>query len=176
VLWVLLSSSVERRLTRPDSFAPLVLHQLWLNVTGYEYLGSFAAFQFYFMAFNTIVIRQIHCLRRLGHIWGFLDGDQHERDGVPDVGVGKVAASLYKTTGSRMALAVFMTYNPLVSPADVVSDWTWWAKLSLQIGLYSIVLDFWFYWYHRAMHDVSPLWKFHRKHHLTKHPNPLLAA
>ena len=51
-----------------------------------------------------------------------------------------------------------------------------WAWLPLEIGLYGIVLDFWFYWYHRLMHDVSFLWKFHRTHHLTKHPNPLLAA
>ncbi|KAG9258451.1 uncharacterized protein F5Z01DRAFT_196789 [Emericellopsis atlantica] len=158
------------------SFAPMVLHQLWLRATGYEYLGTFATFQLYFTAFNAIIIRQIHVLRRLGHTWGYLDGDQHERDGVPDVGVGKIAASLYKTTGSRMALAAFLSYNPLVSPADVISDWQWWARLSIQIGLYSILLDFWFYWYHRAMHDVSSLWKFHRKHHLTKHPNALLSA
>jgi sterol desaturase/sphingolipid hydroxylase (fatty acid hydroxylase superfamily) len=26
------------------------------------------------------------------------------------------------------------------------------------------------------MHDINPLWKFHRTHRLTKHPNPLLAA
>jgi sterol desaturase/sphingolipid hydroxylase (fatty acid hydroxylase superfamily) len=44
----------------------------------------------------------------------------------------------------------------------------------LEIGLYGIVLDFWFYWYHRLMHNIPSLWKYHRTHHLTKHPNPLL--
>lgn len=24
------------------------------------------------------------------------------------------------------------------------------------------------------MHDIDTLWKYHRTHHLTKHPNPLL--
>lgn len=28
--------------------------------------------------------------------------------------------------------------------------------------------------YHRAMHDIDFLWQYHRTHHLTKHPNPLL--
>ncbi|OAQ97351.1 hypothetical protein LLEC1_03415 [Akanthomyces lecanii] len=47
--------------------------------------------------------------------------------------------------------------------------------LPLQAALYPIVTDFWFYWYHRLMHDVPFLWKFHRTHHLTKHPNALLS-
>ena len=157
-------------------FAALFVHQLWLKLTGYESLGKFAAFNYYFIAFNAVVIHEVHVLRRLGHKYGFLDGDQHERDGVPDVGVGKVAASLYKTTGSRMALAVWLTYDPRASLADKIADPTWWAWLVLEIGLYGVVLDFWFYWYHRAMHDVSYLWKYHRTHHLTKHPNTLMSA
>ncbi|KAI2787266.1 Fatty acid hydroxylase vlmA [Penicillium oxalicum] len=122
---------------------PLVLHQAFTTYTGIT----------------------------LGHIYGFLDGDKHERDGIPDVGVTKVVASLYKTTGSRLVLATYLTYNRNVLPSQM--NWAW---LPLEIGLYGIVLDFWFYWYHRIMHDVSFLWKFHRTHHLTKHPNPLLAA
>ena len=158
------------------AFVPLAIHQAWLNLTAYESLGAIATFQLYFTAFNFAVIHEARILRRLGHLYGFLDGDTHERDGIPDVGVAKVAASLYKTTGSRIAMAAYLTYNPAQTPAVVLSDWTWWAWLGLQVGLYGIVLDFWFYWYHRAMHDVGALWKFHRTHHLTKHPNALLSA
>ncbi|KAK4546108.1 hypothetical protein LTR36_002245 [Oleoguttula mirabilis] len=50
---------------------------------------------------------------------------------------------------------------------------SWW--IPVEIGLYAIILDFWFYWYHRYMHEFDGLWKYHRAHHLTKHPNPLLA-
>lgn len=163
-LWVLL-----------HAFVPIALHEAIVRYTSYV-PGRFAIFNFYFTAFNIIVIREANILRRLGHKYGFLDGDQHERDGVPDVGVAKVAASLYKTTGSRILLATCLTYDPKMSPSDFLSSGTWWAWLALEIGLYSIILDFWFYWYHRAMHDVSFLWKFHRTHHLTKHPNPLLSA
>ncbi|CRG84202.1 hypothetical protein PISL3812_01519 [Talaromyces islandicus] len=154
---------------------PLGIHQALLSVYPLG-LGRLAAFTLYFITFNAIIIREVHILRRLAHKHGFLDGDVHGRDGVPDVGVSRVAKSLYKTTGSRLVLATWMSYNQSISPFDVMSQPSWWGWLFLEIGLYGIVLDFWFYWYHRAMHDVGGLWKFHRTHHLTKHPNPLLAA
>ncbi|KAI9898824.1 hypothetical protein N3K66_005285 [Trichothecium roseum] len=155
---------------------PLAAHQAWLTLTGYESLGKLAAFNLYFVAFNAVIVREVQVLRRLGHKFGFLDGDNHDRDGVPDVGVGRVAKSLYKTTGSRLLLAVLLSYNTAVSPLDAVTRAPWWLWLVVEIGVYGIVLDFWFYWYHRAMHDVDGLWKYHRTHHLTKHPNALLTA
>ncbi|KAH8705251.1 hypothetical protein BGW36DRAFT_367185 [Talaromyces proteolyticus] len=159
------------------AFIPLAVHQALLYYPPLqEGVGRLAAFALYFMSFNVIVIREVNILRRLAHKYGFLDGDVHERDGVPDVGVDKVAQSLYKTTGSRLALAIWLSYDPAVSPLEVMSEPSWWGWLALEIGLYGVVLDFWFYWYHRAMHDVDGLWRFHRTHHLTKHPNPLLAA
>lgn len=157
--WVLFYSAI-----------PLIIHQGYSSYTGRN-LGPISAFTLYFTAFNAIVIYQVQILRRLGHAYGFLDGDAHERDGVPDVGVPKVVASLYKTTGARLLLSVYLSYTSTQLPAQM--NWAW---LPLEIGLYGIVLDFWFYWYHRLMHDVGALWKFHRTHHLTKHPNPLLAA
>lgn len=39
-----------------------------------------------------------------------------------------------------------------------------------------IVLDFFFYIYHRICHESDFFWRFHRTHHLTKHPNPLLSS
>ncbi|PGH02754.1 hypothetical protein GX51_04488 [Blastomyces parvus] len=152
---------------------PMAAHQLYSSYTG-RTVGAFAVFMLYFMAFNAMVIYQVHILRRLGHMWGFLDGDKHERDGVPDIGISKVVKSLYKTTGTRILLAAWLTYNADMDYLPL--NGTHWLWLPLNIGLYGIVLDFWFYWYHRAMHDVGFLWKFHRTHHLTKHPNPLLSA
>ncbi|CAI7674078.1 unnamed protein product [Penicillium pancosmium] len=107
-------------------------------------------------AFNTTSINQIHVLRRLGQINGFLDGDKHNRDAAPDVGVSKVVASLTKTTDSRLVLSIWLTYNRNMLPSQM--NWAW---LPLEIGLYGILLDFCFYWYHRLMHD---------------HPSPLLTA
>ncbi|KAJ5356792.1 hypothetical protein N7517_011401 [Penicillium concentricum] len=64
---------------------------------------------------------------------------------------------------------VWLTYDANKAPASLS-----WAWLPVEASLYGIILDFWFYWYHRVMHDVNGLWKFHRTNHLTKHPNPLL--
>ncbi|KHN97100.1 Fatty acid hydroxylase [Metarhizium album ARSEF 1941] len=154
---------------------PLALHQAVVSLTGWP-MGRHAAFHFYMVLFNAIVIREVRALRRLGHQHGFLDGDAHARDGVPDHGAAKVVWSLYKTIGARLALMLWLTYAPSQPPLAALSSWRWWAALPLQTGLYALVLDFWFYLYHRAMHDVPFLWRFHRTHHLTKHPNPLLSA
>jgi sterol desaturase/sphingolipid hydroxylase (fatty acid hydroxylase superfamily) len=51
---------------------------------------------------------------------------------------------------------------------------SWW--LPVEVGLYPIILDFWFYSYHRACHELDGLWQYHRTHHLTKHPSPLLSS
>ncbi|KAJ6180262.1 hypothetical protein N7519_010723 [Penicillium mononematosum] len=138
-LWILLHAAI-----------PLAIHHAYTIYTG-KNMSLIGAFALYSSAFKLNGIHEMHIMRRLGQVYGFLDGDKHPRDEIPDVGVGKVIRELISTSTLRM-----------------------W--LPLEIGLYSITVDFWFYWYHRMMHSVGPLWKFHRRHHLTKHPNPLLSA
>ncbi|KAJ9249447.1 hypothetical protein DTO207G8_6714 [Paecilomyces variotii] len=147
---------------------PMLLHQLYVYYTGNN-LNSIAAFIYYSVCFKLIGIHEIQVLRKMGHTWGFFDGDQHPRDGVPDVGVTKVVRSLVSTSTLRSMMAVLLIYDKNFAPYSI--NWKW---LLLEIGLYGIILDFWFYWYHRLMHDIPWLWKYHRTHHLTKHPNPLL--
>lgn len=100
---------------------------------------------------------------------GFFDGDKHERDGVPDVGVRKTLHSLFLTTTVRPLFTLMLAYNAREAPSL-----SWW--LPAELALYAIVLDFWFYLYHRACHEVDALWKYHRTHHLTKHPTSMLSA
>ncbi|KFY79460.1 hypothetical protein V498_08939 [Pseudogymnoascus sp. VKM F-4517 (FW-2822)] len=148
---------------------PLAIHHAYVSYTGHN-LSPVAAFVFYTVAFKAIAIHQIQAVRQIGHQLGFFDGDKHERDGIPDVSVSKVFYSLVSTGTFRPLLAIFLSYQTSEVPASI--SWTW---LPLEIGLYGIVLDFWFYIYHRLMHDVGSLWKYHRTHHLTKHPSPLLS-
>lgn len=152
----------------------LGIHQVWLSLTGYQ-LPFIAAMSYYTTGFLWIVVNEMHTIRRLGKAYGFLDGE-HERDGIPDSGVAKVLGAGWKTVGGRMLMAVYLTYHPSSSPLDAMSSPVWWAWLPFQVGLYGVILDFWFYWYHRAMHSVPGLWQFHRTHHLTKRPNAALAA
>ncbi|KAJ5720046.1 hypothetical protein N7493_006924 [Penicillium malachiteum] len=147
---------------------PLVAHQLFVSVTGYR-LHPVIAFIFYYQAARLFAFRELRSIRELGHTHGFLDGDQHERDGVPDAGVGKTLLSVFLAGFVRPLFSTYLTYDMNEPPASL--NWMW---LPLEVSIYSIIVDFWFYWYHRLMHDVNGLWKFHRTHHLTKHPNPLL--
>ena len=146
---------------------PLVLHQLYASF--YGNLSPVAAVLFYTQSFLFIGIHQFHILRRAGQEYGYLDGDKHARDEVPDAGIHSVAISLVATVFFRMVLAATLSYDRTRTPAQLD-----WPMLVVEVGLYMIVLDFWFYWYHRAMHANDYLWGFHRTHHLTKHPNALL--
>ena len=147
---------------------PLAIHQLYVSYTGRN-LSTLAAYIFYSFAFKAIGIHEVHVLRRVGMKYGFLDGDAHPRDGIPDVGTGKVIRSLFSTTTFRPMFTVFIAYNKNLAPSSMN-----WAVAFVEMGLYGIVLDFWYYGYHRIMHEYEPFWRFHRTHHLTKHPNSLL--
>jgi sterol desaturase/sphingolipid hydroxylase (fatty acid hydroxylase superfamily) len=154
---------------------PIILHQAWVTLTGHS-LGKWGAFFLYNAAYTVVAIREVRLLRRLTYKYGCLDGDVADRDGIPNTAVGKMIASLHKTTGFRLALAVLITYNPTVSPLAAISDLSSWAPFITKLSLYGVILDFWFYTYHRACHEVPSLWKYHRTHHLTKHPTAVFSA
>lgn len=149
---------------------PLLLHQFYVQYTGSN-LPPWLAFWFYSMALQAIAIHEVHILRRLGHRYGFFDGDKHPRDGVPDVGVGTTVQSLLSVVILRPLFTVFFAYRPDEAPSSI--RWGW---LVFETGVYALVLDFWYYLFHRSVHESDRLWQFHRTHHLTKHPNPLLTA
>lgn len=148
---------------------PMLIHQLFISFNNGNNFGSIFAFFYYYFASRWFTTRELRRIRELGHIYGFLDGDKHERDGVPDSGVSKTLISIFLAGSLRPLMMICLAYNATQGPASI--NWGW---LAVELSLYGIVLDFWFYWYHRIMHDVNGLWKYHRTHHLTKHPNPLL--
>ncbi|OAA70088.1 Fatty acid hydroxylase [Akanthomyces lecanii RCEF 1005] len=153
----------------------MAAHQAILSFSGWRALPAWLAFGIYTAGALSMMGRLTTALRALGKAHGFMDGE-HARDGVPDVGVDRVAISLGKLMLGRPGLTVLLAYQSATAPLDVVGQPTWWAWLALHIGVYTLVLDFFFYWYHRAMHDVPFLWKYHRRHHLTKHPNAMLTG
>ncbi|EKV10952.1 Fatty acid hydroxylase [Penicillium digitatum] len=82
--------------------------------------------------------RKKHALRWLGHQHGFLDGDKHARDGVPDVGVAKVIRSLMSASTMFTVFIAYHTTHPLLTIT--------FLSLSLEAGLFYIIFEFWFYW------------------------------
>ncbi|KAJ6184045.1 hypothetical protein N7519_005346 [Penicillium mononematosum] len=131
-----------------NSGVPILVHQLFTYFTGYNFHPIIAFFHYYY-ASRLFTTRELRILRELGHT--------------------QALASVLLAGFVRSLMTVWLTYDADKAPVSLS-----WAWLPLEISLYGVILDFWFYWYHRVMHDVNGLWKFHRTHHLTKHPNPLL--
>ena len=103
---------------------------------------------------------------------GFLDSDNHARDRITTRNLLKTIVSVTFFSISRPALVILVSGH--------LDNWNFssisWCWLPVELLLYPITLDFWFYTYHRACHEISFLWKYHRTHHLTKHPIPVLSS
>jgi len=147
---------------------PIALHKAYELYTGQHFSPLFA-FLFYMTAFQINAVHKLWVLRRVGQKLGYFDGDKHPRDDVPDVGVVKTMNSLVMITLLRPMLSVFLAYR-----ANEPVRISWWVPV--EAGFYPIILDFWFYLYHRSCHEVDGLWQYHRTHHLTKHPSPNLSS
>ncbi|ATY65654.1 Fatty acid hydroxylase [Cordyceps militaris] len=150
-------------------------HQLILYATGWRALPGSLVFGLYSTAALHMLGRLTTALRRLGKRHGYLDG-AHPRAPVPDAAVNRILLSLVKLMLGRPGLTVLLAYRPSTAPVDVMARPVWWAWLFAHVGAYTLTLDFFFYWYHRAMHDVPALWAAHRTHHIIKHPTSMLAA
>lgn len=148
---------------------PLILHQAYFNYMGHG-PGKIAMILFYNGAYTVTAIREVRMLRRLAHKYGCLDGDVAKRDGIPNTGAGKIIGEMHKTAGFRIIMAVLIDYDPTVAPTSLFSDWATFARFVLKLSLYGPLIDVFFYTYHRACHEVPFLWKYHRTHHLAKHP------
>lgn len=150
---------------------PVLFHQAFVSLTGRNFAPAFA-YLFYGITFQVFALHSTRMWRQLGYRYGFLDGDKRPRDGIPDHATQKVFISLMLVTLMRPVMTTFLTYNANDTPMSPGRNYLY---LPLEIGLYGIVLDFWYYWYHRIMHESRLLWKYHRTHHLTKHPNCYLS-
>lgn len=148
---------------------PLAIHHAYVSYIGGE-MGPTAVFLFYTTSFILICIDEVHLLRDLIHTYGVFDGDKYQRDDVPDNAVRTLLGSFALVIISRM-MVVFLSYNIDQTPGSMN-----WRRFPLELGVYSVIYDFWFYWFHRLFHEVDGLWQYHRTHHLAKHPNMLLTA
>ncbi|CEH17072.1 hypothetical protein CBOM_03143 [Ceraceosorus bombacis] len=153
----------------PRALLPLAIHGAFQKLTGWNFHPAFA-FVYYFLAFKFTALAAVRSFNRMGQRYGYFDGAV-PRDGIPDNMSGKVLWSMLGTVSIRPLFAIFLIYNRQESAWNIDP-----LMLPVQLFLYSAILDFWFYCYHRAMHTVPWLWHHHALHHKTRHPNPLLSA
>ena len=166
----------RERLWLVITIAPALLIQaLWYYVipeTSYFHTWHpIFAFVFYHLAFVAFTIRLIKHLTYYMDIYGTFDEHNRPRDYVPDKYVPRLIISVLIYTLARTGGGLILGgYNRHASPSlGHTISWLFPVK----IGLWLISLDFFFYSYHRAVHTFPFLWKYHSKHHSTKHPTPL---
>ena len=158
------------RTVAPRACAPLIAHYAFTHFTGIEIpvMAATVLYLAYFIWFGMGIFRWCN---QMTLRFGTFDGAA-ERDGVPDVDTWRVAIGLFMVVVSRTVVAVPYLYNP----HEPLLDLRTLVLLPVNMFCYSIAVDFWFYWYHRLMHEIPFLWQFHRKHHTTKHPIAALGA
>ncbi|CAF0810516.1 unnamed protein product [Rotaria sp. Silwood1] len=155
----------------------LIIQALWYYIIPennfFHTWHPMIAFIFYHLALIVFIINLIRRLTYYMNLYGTFDEHNRPRDYVPDKDVRRLilsvlAYAVLRTAGS-LILGGYNRYNP-PSLGHTIS----W-NFPIKIGLWFIALDFFFYSYHRAVHTFPFLWKYHSKHHATKHPTPIQA-
>ena len=124
------------------SLLPLALHQAWLSYTGLKSLTGPTVFIIYSLGYLLLALRHIANLGYLGRKYGYLDGDRNRRADTADFGGVAAFTGLLKTIIFRVTITVYLSYDHETSPAMALSGWKWWVWLTIEVGLYIIVLDF----------------------------------
>jgi sterol desaturase/sphingolipid hydroxylase (fatty acid hydroxylase superfamily) len=163
-------------LTRRSCHAFIIIHALWPLAAEYLYFGitgscmsTPAAFALYAAANSVTSLAHWRIIGKLASQFGHLDGDKHKRDEIPDQYVVKILIGTYMAGAVRPLLPIISSFQPRQLPT--LSPW-----LPVELALFSVVIDFYFYLHHRASHELKALWKYHKTHHLAKHPTPILAG
>ena len=151
----------------PRAIVPVAIHWAWMQLTGWTFHPVFAFF-FYSICLQNFIIRSVRKFDLLAKKYGYFDA-KNARDGVPDLFAGSVFRQILGATALRPMLALMLAYNRTEIPS--LSIW-----FPVQLFAFATLLDFFFYIYHRSMHEVPFLWSLHAMHHRTKHPNSLLSG
>jgi len=135
---------------------------------------------FFTFAYNLTGISMLLLINQLAGIYGFFDGDV-KRDVIPDARLNGTMLGVVVLTVMRPIVGSLLLWNAWEANGGAsgwdLTRWGWWALgLPFRLFLCSVVMDFWFYVSHRSMHEIPWLWKYHRVHHMAKHPIPTMSA
>lgn len=148
----------------PWALAPFVARSIYVQTTG-QTLNPWA--QWFAMFLYTLVFGG-HFVNRMNGLalkYGYFDPGTY-RDTVPYSQVSKVLTELFAGMTLRPALAVFFAYDREATPK--LTPW-----FPIQLFIFTVIEDFYYYWLHRMCHEFDSTWRLHRLHHTTKHPTSL---
>ncbi|KAK4052010.1 hypothetical protein OIO90_004540 [Microbotryomycetes sp. JL221] len=141
------------------SFAPVVQQLYYWAFPGQTWATPFA-WTVYWLSFTFFAI---------GCIYGVLD-PSIGRDRVADKDIGQLTRGFFHFLIGRTLGEFILRWNKHELPAQ---NFNW--DFPLRAVAFLIVMDYFFYVYHRSCHEIDFLWKIHSRHHQTKHPNPVLS-
>ncbi|KAF8306027.1 hypothetical protein DL93DRAFT_2048464, partial [Clavulina sp. PMI_390] len=151
----------------PRTLPPMIYQYYCMKYRGEVWSLGWAMFVYivYFILFSKMALSHFN---RLVAKYGTLDNNT-QRDMVPDIRINSTGIALIAYAAVRPVVGVLVTFRPHELPK--LSPW-----LPVHMFIFTTLLDFYFYCYHRAMHEVDWLWRFHKTHHMTKHPSSILSA
>ncbi|KAF8309902.1 hypothetical protein DL93DRAFT_1689297 [Clavulina sp. PMI_390] len=150
----------------PKALIPVVIQYISMTYFNLSWSLPFA-FVFYSTVATLFSFVMLFHFKAITAKHGFLDAS-HSRDGIPDSKLNGTLIFLGLTLSGRALVGGLLAYDRFEIPSFSIWD-------PIHIFVFHCVLDFYFYIYHRAMHEVPWLWKYHKTHHLAKHPIPLLS-
>jgi sterol desaturase/sphingolipid hydroxylase (fatty acid hydroxylase superfamily) len=159
------------------SLPPLLIQMAWYYMFPSVKWNTYFFWAFLFVSHSrylTALIRYLHsCIK----FYGVLDKENSGRDIPRDNEVYRLSTDIFAYNLTRGAGAVFLGgYNPDIPPSFGLQGACVTPFLLLKMVVWFITMDFFFYVYHRACHEVPALWRIHSKHHGTRHPTPLQAV
>ncbi|KAM0746238.1 hypothetical protein T439DRAFT_319235 [Meredithblackwellia eburnea MCA 4105] len=115
----------------------------------------------------------ISCLKHFDYwakVYGTYDEKKIGRDRIPDQSIGQLARGFLAFVIFRTLGEFYLKWDKLETPFQA---FRWSTPVRYFVWL--VVMDYFFYIYHRSCHEIPYLWSIHQKHHQTKHPNPVLS-
>ncbi|SGY43712.1 BQ5605_C001g00049 [Microbotryum silenes-dioicae] len=153
-----------------SSLPPLVVQEVCYTIWPNYRWPWIVQYPVFLVGLIHFAIQAVHRLNRYALKYGTLDEKEIGRDRTPDKSVPHLAIGIVSYVFVRMALPFVLHYDRSV--AHPLFNFTW--TFPLRLILWEIVLDYFFYVYHRSSHEVDALW-FIMHHHTTKHPTHILS-
>lgn len=150
----------------PIILLPFAVRYYIYHYTSYDLPGPWAMWGILAQFALMFGLYWVHFLKHLARRYGYFHGE-HGRDTVPYSEVSKVLYEVLAGITIRTGLVVMTSYDPKAPPS--LSVW-----FPLQLLVFTLVEDFYYYWAHRVCHESKAVWNIHRQHHTTKYPTTLL--
>ncbi|KAK4691515.1 hypothetical protein P7C70_g9329, partial [Phenoliferia sp. Uapishka_3] len=153
----------------PTSLFTPVVQQISMHY-GYTWSAPMA-FGIYFFSLVGFFMLSAQLFSELGKKFGTFNEEHRGRDHVPDDSADVMAGGIITYFVFRVGKMILTDYDRNATP---LSNFGW--DYIIRFQLWFIVMDCFFYTYHRSTHEFDFLWRIHQQHHRSKAPTMISSA